>query len=161
MPIISKKSRCAFHGLAYLARYNNGTPVPFDEILEYITRQSSGPVLSSGYIAKIFQEVARTGFVSAVPGPHGGYQLTRPAERINLVEIIEAIDGPLVHPCCLLSVGGCTNQSSCGVNTVVREGERALYDVFRRETLKSLAVKMEFPDEATIEAHRTVAPGRK
>jgi len=161
MTIISKKARYTIHGLAYIAAFSEDKPIPFGEILAYLRAYSQSLTLSSSYIAKIFQEVARTGFVSAVPGPHGGYQLSRPAERINLVEIIEAMDGPLVHPCCLLSVGGCSNQSSCGVNSVVREGEQALYDVFHRETLKSLAVKMEFPDEATIEAHREVASGRK
>ena len=161
MTIISKKARYTIHGLAYIAAFSDDKPIPFGEILGYLRAYSRSLTLSSSYIAKIFQEVARTGFVSAVPGPHGGYQLARPAEEINLVEIIEALDGPLIHTCCLLSVGGCNNQSSCGVNGVVREGERALYEVFRRETLKSLAVKMQFPDAATVEAHRTVAGVRR
>ena len=161
MTIISKKARYTIHGLAYIAAFSDDKPIPFGEILAYLRAYSRTLTLSSSYIAKIFQEVARTGLVSAVPGPHGGYQLSRSAERITLVEIIEAMDGPLIHPCCLLSVGGCTNQSSCGVNAVVREGEQALFEVFRRETLNSLAVKMQFPDESTIEAHRIVAGGRK
>lgn len=161
MTIISKKARYTIHGLAYIAKFSNNKPIPFGEILGYLRAYSQSLTLSSSYIAKIFQEVARTGFVSAVPGPHGGYQLARPAEQINMVDIIEALDGPLVHPCCLLSVGGCSNQSKCGVNAVVREGEFALYEVFRRESLKSLAAKMEFPDPATIEAHRAGAGWQK
>lgn len=152
MRSLSKKTRYAFHGLAYIAAFSDGKPVPFDEILAYMRAYAQKLTLSPGYIAKIFQDVSRAGFTQATQGPGGGYQLARPAESIRMVEIIEMLDGPMVSECCILSVGNCSRQVGCGVRSVIREAELAQYRVFERETLASLAEKVEFPDPSVIRA---------
>ena len=155
MKSLSKKTRYAFHGLAYLAAFSRGKPVPFDEILAYLRAYSQKLTLSPGYIAKIFQDVARAGLTQAMSGPGGGYLLVRPPEEISMVEIIESLEGPLVSQCCLLSVGDCPRQSVCGVRSIIRESELAQYRVFERETLATLAAKVEFPDPAVIQGLRS------
>jgi len=130
MPIISKKSRCAFHGLAYLARSSNGSPVPFDEILDYITHQSSSPVLSSGYIAKIFQSVSRAGIVESVPGPSGGYRLARRPTEIRLLEVVELLDGPLVSR---------QDETACSVDEFIHACEQNVHASLERSSVASLA----------------------
>ena len=145
MNIISKKSRCALHGMAYLGQYGNGRPVPFEEILAYLREYSSGLTLSSGYIAKIFQSVSRAGIVEAVTGPSGGYRLARPANQIRLIEIIESLDGPLLSDCCPLSVVGCRQQPKCGVGSLIRESEMVFHRFFERHTVATLARKMNLP----------------
>lgn len=150
----SKKARYAFHGLVYIAAVSRGNPVPFEEVLAYLRAYSSRLTLSPGYIAKIFQDLSRIGFTEAVSGPHGGYQLARSADEINMVQIIEALDGPLLSECCLMNVGGCQNQRTCGVRRVIHEAQLAQYRVFERETLASLATKVSLPDAATIQAYR-------
>jgi len=139
VPIISKKSRCAFHGLAYLARTSNGSPVPFDEILDYITQQSSGPVLSSGYIAKIFQSVSRAGIVEAVSGPSGGYRLARRPGEIPLLEVVEVLDGPLVsrHEAPLAEED--EGETTCSVDEFIRACEENVHESLERSSVASLA----------------------
>jgi len=146
--IISRKSRCALHGMAYLGRYGNGKPVPFEDILGYLREYASGLTLSSGYIAKIFQTVSRAGIVEAVPGPSGGYRLARPANEILLIEIIESLEGPLLSNCCPLSVTGCRQQPECGVGSLVRESEMVFHRFFERHTVATLARKMNLPSRA-------------
>ena len=154
MKALSKKTRYAFHGLVYIAAFSRGKPVPFDEILAYLRAYSKQLTLSPGYIAKIFQEVSRAGLTQAVSGPRGGYRLARDARRISMADIIEALDGPMLSGCCLLSVGGCARESSCGMRGVIHEAEMASYRVFERETLASLARKVDFPDRKTIDGFR-------
>jgi Rrf2 family protein len=156
MPVLSlsKKARYAFHGLAYIAAFSRGKPVPFDEILAYLRAYSQSLTLSPTYIAKIFQTVSRAGLAEAVPGPNGGYQLSREPGRIRLVDIIEILDGPMLSECCLMSVGGCPRQERCGVRSVIREAELAQYRIYERETLASLCKKVEFPDPRTVQELR-------
>ena len=45
------------------------------------------------YLAKHLQAMTRAGLVESVPGPKGGFRLTRPAAEITVLDIVEAIDG--------------------------------------------------------------------
>jgi Rrf2 family protein len=47
------------------------------------------------YLLKILQQLVRANVLRSKRGPRGGFFLARPAESITLLEIIEAVDGPL------------------------------------------------------------------
>jgi len=94
----------------------------------------------------VFQEVARAGFTSALTGPRGGYRLSRPADQIRLIQVIEALDGQLLPGWCLLSIGDCPGQQTCGVRALIGEAELTFYRFFEKHTIASLARRMAFPD---------------
>lgn len=50
------------------------------------------------YLVHILLQLKRAGLVQSVRGAQGGYRLARPAEEISLLEIVEAIDGPVMDP---------------------------------------------------------------
>jgi Rrf2 family protein len=51
-------------------------------------------------LAKIMQRLARKGLVVSQQGTHGGYLLGRDPSRISIVDVIEALDGPIgITPC--------------------------------------------------------------
>jgi Rrf2 family protein len=50
--------------------------------------------VSPSYLAKQLQALSRAGLVRSVQGKSGGYVLTRSAEQITMLDIVEAIDGP-------------------------------------------------------------------
>jgi Rrf2 family protein len=50
--------------------------------------------VSRTYLAKNLQALARAGLVSSTEGRDGGYELTRDAADISVLEIVQAIDGP-------------------------------------------------------------------
>src|SRR5690349_4734395 len=50
--------------------------------------------VSRTYLAKHLQQLSRAGLVRSTPGRVGGYELTRPASEISLLEIVQAVDGP-------------------------------------------------------------------
>ncbi|TWD79665.1 BadM/Rrf2 family transcriptional regulator [Kribbella amoyensis] len=50
--------------------------------------------LPTAYLNKQLQALTRAGILSSTSGPKGGFQLARPIERISLLDIVVAIDGP-------------------------------------------------------------------
>lgn len=49
--------------------------------------------VSGSYLAKQLQALARAGLIHSVQGHAGGYTLTRPAEEITVLDVVEAVDG--------------------------------------------------------------------
>ena len=47
----------------------------------------------SAYLAKHLQALANAGVLETVKGPRGGYRLARPAAKVTVLDIVEAIDG--------------------------------------------------------------------
>jgi Rrf2 family protein len=50
--------------------------------------------VSSTYLAKQLQSLSRAGLVHSVQGKSGGYVLTRSPERITVLDVVEAVEGP-------------------------------------------------------------------
>ncbi|MFA5155256.1 MAG: Rrf2 family transcriptional regulator [Patescibacteria group bacterium] len=51
--------------------------------------------ISSIYLIQIAKSLRRAGLLNSKEGAHGGYMLTRPADQISLLSIIEALDNSL------------------------------------------------------------------
>jgi Rrf2 family protein len=71
-----------------LAQRGNGSPVQGKDIAE-----SCG--IPSGHLLKILQQLVRAQILCSERGPAGGFILRRPPGEITLLEIIEAIEGPI------------------------------------------------------------------
>jgi Rrf2 family protein len=50
--------------------------------------------LPAAYLNKQVQALVRAGIATSVSGPRGGFRLARPPERISLLDIVTAIEGP-------------------------------------------------------------------
>jgi Rrf2 family protein len=49
----------------------------------------------TNFLRKSLLQLVTTGALRAARGPHGGYRLARPAKAISLLDVIEAVNGPL------------------------------------------------------------------
>jgi len=76
---------CGSFDLAY---NGGGRPVQ----IRVISERQAIPVR---YLEQIFQRLRRAGLICSKRGPGGGYTLARASEEITLLEIIEALEGPL------------------------------------------------------------------
>ena len=47
------------------------------------------------FLLKVLHPLAKAGILYSVKGPNGGYRLARPANEITMLEIVEAVDGPI------------------------------------------------------------------
>jgi Rrf2 family protein len=67
--------------------------------------ERNGPVLSTAvaerykvpleYLLKIMQNLVKARILKSKRGPKGGFKLMRPLDKITMLQIIEAIDGPI------------------------------------------------------------------
>ncbi len=48
------------------------------------------------YLLKILQQLVRANVLRSKRGPRGGFFLSRPAGEITMLQIIEAVDGPMI-----------------------------------------------------------------
>jgi Rrf2 family transcriptional regulator, iron-sulfur cluster assembly transcription factor len=102
---VTTAGRYALRALLDLALYGQAGPVLRQEI-------TSRSEISGEYIAQLFRPLARAGLVRSVMGPGGGYQLARPAAQITVLEILQAVEGPLAAVHCVLNEGSQDSQGS-------------------------------------------------
>ena len=94
-------------------------------LMAHFARQEAGALLSSREVAeatkftaptvsKLLKLLTRSGLLQSVRGTHGGYQLNRPSESIDVSQIIEALEGPLaMTECADARVSTCSDESCC------------------------------------------------
>ena len=72
----------------------------------------------AAYLTKIVQALARADLVRTLPGAHGGVTLSAPAEAITLLQVIEAVEGPMRLNRCVEAPGACPRDRFCPVHPV-------------------------------------------
>jgi Rrf2 family protein len=78
------------------------------------------------FLAKIVSQLAGAGLVNARRGARGGVVLARPADAISLLEVVEAIDGPLMLNECVADPDRCSLSDDCAVRKVWGEAQFGL-----------------------------------
>src|SRR5687767_9333284 len=72
----------------------------------YLASASAGEIVSNmticdayempdRFVAQVMRLLVSAGIVTSTRGVQGGYTLAKPASKISLLEIVEAIDGPI------------------------------------------------------------------
>jgi FeS assembly SUF system regulator len=89
-------------------------------------------------VSKILKPLAQSGLVAAFRGANGGYRLARPADEIGLIDIVEALEGPLGMTECSVHVGSCGIEQSCGVRANWHRINEVVIDALRGITLAQM-----------------------
>ena len=104
-------------------------------------------------VAKLLKPLAQHGLVAGFRGAHGGYRLARDAGGISLIEIVEAMEGPLGMTQCSVHEGSCGIESSCGVRANWRRINDVVVDALRGVTLADM---LRPPHPAETPARRAI-----
>jgi hypothetical protein len=83
----------------------------------------------------VLAHLQRRGLLHARAGPHGGYALARPVAAITLLEVIEAMEGPLQTSTCVLRDGACDAGGACLLHDAWGAAQEALRTALSRTTL--------------------------
>lgn len=96
------------------------------------------------FLEKIVQQLIHAGLVKSRRGPHGGYALAKPAERMTFRDVIEAVEGPISLNVCVGDHPDCFLLGACGMNRVWAEGQRRVVDLFETTTIASVRQPVAF-----------------
>jgi Rrf2 family protein len=118
-------------GILYLARRDGAGPALIREI-------SRATAIPENFLSKIFQRLAMKGLIRSRRGFRGGFRLARPAGRITLREIVEALQGPIEFHRCLDHLRARGRQHRCHVKQAFRKVQRKVAAILEQTTLEDI-----------------------
>ena len=128
---LSRSTEYAFLALGFIARCRHTRPV----LAATIAKNHHIP---RDYLLKVLNSLVHAGILSSTRGPQGGYSLSRAAEAITVLDVVETIEGPLSGVALSFTCSG-VQDIFCGrLTDCFREASLATADVFRNTTLAEL-----------------------
>ncbi|MHB0870323.1 MAG: RrF2 family transcriptional regulator [Chloroflexota bacterium] len=129
---ITRRADYAVRTMLQVAESDGGSTVLTQEVA---SRQGiPGP-----FLAKIVLALTRGGLLRSRRGTGGGIVLARPADQITLLQIVEAVDGPIAVNSCVLWPDECARVGICPVHEIWCEAQSLLADRLRGTTVADLA----------------------
>lgn len=108
---ITRQADYAVRAVLHLSEIENGGRAPTSKIA---LKQNIPP----SFLAKIVSQLSVAGVVQTSRGARGGVSLARDAADISLLEVIEAIDGPITLNECVTDPSACIFGDDCKVHIV-------------------------------------------
>jgi Rrf2 family protein len=129
---LSKKVDYGLIALMHLARNGEGSSWSAREISETYD-------IPGGLLAKVLQKLGRAKLVASQHGTKGGYTLSRPAESIRALEVVEAIEGPVSLAQCFSVDGECVQFEKCNLKSPLQQLNDIVIRILSRVTIAQLA----------------------
>jgi Rrf2 family protein len=86
---LSRTIEYALHATLQLARSQSGAPVPN-------SRLAMNGVMPQRFLLQVLRQLVTHGVLHSTRGVDGGYTLARDPSKITLLDVVEAVEGPLV-----------------------------------------------------------------
>ncbi|MCH7922332.1 MAG: Rrf2 family transcriptional regulator [Nitrospinae bacterium] len=131
--MLSATSEYALRAMANLAPSIKGEPV--------LARKLSAEAgVSLTYLSKILGTLTKAGILQASRGRNGGYRLTRAAEQISLIDVVELFDGVKAKPDCLFGGGReCSDDNPCSAHEAFKRVRQEYIDFLETTTIADIA----------------------
>jgi Rrf2 family cysteine metabolism transcriptional repressor len=140
----STKVRYGLYAMVELACRHDGRPVQLGSVAEH-------QGISPKYLHAVMQQLKLAGLVRTVRGAKGGFVLTRPPQTIGVIEVIEALDGPVgVTDCSKHQDCECERSSRCVTRKLWCQLSEAIRGVLEGQTLADLAAEVESPIDGLL-----------
>lgn len=128
---ITRQADYAVRAVLYLSGLDNGRRAPTSEIA---LKQHIPP----SFLAKIVSQLSVAGIVQTSRGARGGVSLARTADEISLLEVVEAIDGPITLNECVFDANACVFGNNCPVQDVWCNAQENLVKTLSGTTFATL-----------------------
>lgn len=128
---ITRQADYALRAMLYLARLEPNQKAATSKIAE-------AQEIPPSFLAKIISQLSISGLIHTARGAHGGVSLARKPETISLLDIVEAIDGPITLNECTQDPSVCSFGETCPIHEVWCETQADLVRKLRESTFDQL-----------------------
>jgi Rrf2 family protein len=102
---------------------------------------SQAAEVSGHFLSKILQQLVRAGLIRSQRGAGGGYALVISAASISLLDVVEAIEGPVRLNQCIEEGPSCNRKSGCPAHQVWAQAQAAVTSVLGSASIAALAAR--------------------
>ncbi len=137
---LTKKADYGLIALKYLAEHPEKTAVSAKDVADAYG-------IPAQLLAKILQQLTKSGLLKSHAGMNGGYALARDPGKISTFEVILAIDGPFFITSCTKGAKDCELSHNCTIKEPLARVNDTIAGV-----LKSISIS-DLTDHESAEGH--------
>lgn len=129
---MTKRGDYAVRAALGLVALDDGRPVSARRVAERMN-------IPPRFLAHVLTDLVRAGLVIGTAGRAGGYRLAAPAEEIDLLRIVDAVEDDGEAPRCVIRGGSCSATGTCAVHVAFAAATAAMRDELKAANLADLA----------------------
>jgi Rrf2 family protein len=118
---ITRQADYAVRAMVYLAQLEPNKKAATGRIA-----QEKG--IPPSFLAKIVSQLNVAGLLQTSRGANGGVSLAKPAAAISLLDVVEAIDGPILLNDCVGETSTCNQDDDCPLKPVWCDAQKMLVE---------------------------------
>lgn len=131
---ITRQADYAVRAILYLARLNPNERAATSTVAQ---EQRIPP----SFLAKIISQLSIAGLLHTSRGARGGVMLARDPKDISLLEVIEAIDGPIQLNECVGEESICAFEGNCPLKSIWSEAQEELVNKLKNKNFADMLAK--------------------
>lgn len=130
--MFSKSCEYGIRAVLFIAQDSNGENyVGLKEI-------AKAQAIPEHFLSKVLQILVKQKILKSTKGLKGGFALNRKPDSINLLEIINAIDGMDLFDTCVLGMKVCSSETPCPVHHQYKPLKEEFLSILSSKTLKNI-----------------------
>lgn len=129
---LTRAADYAVRVMIHLAGLTPGTRVSRDDLAQ-------AAECPEQFLSKVLQGLSRAGLIVSYRGNTGGFELPAAHRSTSILDIIEAIEGPLHLNICSASEQACSRQASCPTRLVWAQAQEAMVKVLKAATIDEMS----------------------
>ncbi|MCL4562342.1 MAG: Rrf2 family transcriptional regulator [Chloroflexi bacterium] len=133
---ITRQADYALRAMLYLAELDPNQRAATSQIAE-------DQHIPPSFLAKIISQLSIAGLIHTSRGARGGVSLARSASEISILEVVEAIDGPISLNECTEDPSACTFSEDCPLRDIWCDAQAELVKRLKKTSFSQFITKRE------------------
>jgi Rrf2 family protein len=131
---LTRAADYAVRVMIHLSSLTPGTRLPLHTLAQAVNVPES-------FLSKVLQSLTRAGLIASRRGTDGGFTLHAGTNAVSMLDVIQAIDGPIQLNVCLAPDASCSRSGNCPAHPVWARAQEALVSVLAEAKLSDMGAR--------------------